>query len=177
MADNYWILVDVLSLIYNITWLVFLIYKHYGKATTTAGHIFEIHVLLVNTVAILFFQLMMYDALPKGNLTEALNTIASLTFLIAIAGSQIETAIFLKTYNVNTLMPDTAGWIILAMDVFCIEIGLFSQLVFPFSKENKKTMDYYCDLVLKTNPFIFPCSVMVLVIVVTVNGFAMFRSI
>ena len=49
MAVNYWFLVDILSLIYNIAWLVFLIYKHYGKATTKAGHIFELHVLLVNT--------------------------------------------------------------------------------------------------------------------------------
>ena len=147
MAVNYyWFLVDVLSLIYNIAWLVFLIYKHYGKVTTKAGHIFELHVLLVNTVAILFVQLLMCDALPKGHLTGFLDTTVSLTFLISIAGSQIETAIFLKTFNVNTMMPDTAAWIILVMNVFCYGIALISEFVFPSSIENKKTMDY-CDLI------------------------------
>ena len=46
MTAYEYLLVDLITFIYNIAWLVFLIHKHYGQVTTTAGHIFELNVLL-----------------------------------------------------------------------------------------------------------------------------------
>ena len=46
MSAYEYLLVDLITFIYNIVWLVFLIHKHYGQVTTTAGHIFELNVLL-----------------------------------------------------------------------------------------------------------------------------------
>ena len=75
MAANDWLLVDLFLLIYNLAWLVFLTYKHYGQVTTKAGHIFELHVQLISTVDILFWILQVeLEVLPFGTLTEILNT-------------------------------------------------------------------------------------------------------
>ena len=63
MAAYEWLLVDLLSLIYNLTWLVFLTRKHYGQVTTTAGHIFELNVLLtsiINTISFIIIVMMQY---------------------------------------------------------------------------------------------------------------------
>ena len=114
---------DLLSLIYNLSWLIFLIKKHYGQVTTRAGHIFELNVLLTNTINeflwIIFKDL---QALPSGTMSEMLFTTMSYNYWIAVAGSQIETAIFLKTLEVGTMMTNTAGKIILVL-TFC-SIGL-----------------------------------------------------
>ena len=40
MTAYEYLLADLITLIYNIAWLLFLIYRHYGQVTTTAGHIF-----------------------------------------------------------------------------------------------------------------------------------------
>ena len=52
---------------------MFLTYKHYGQVTTKAEHIFELHVLLISTVDILFWILLV-ELEVLGTLTEILNT-------------------------------------------------------------------------------------------------------
>ena len=116
MAAYEWLLVDLLIFIYNLTWLVFLTRKHYGEVTTTAGHIFELNVLLTSTIYI--FSLIIFvdlEVLPFGIMTQIIDTANQYSFFMAIAGSQIETAVFLKTLNVNTMMTNTARKIILVM--------------------------------------------------------------
>ena len=138
MAANDWLLVDRFLLIYNLAWLVFLTYKHYGQVTTKAGHIFELHVLLISTVDILFWILLVeLEVLPLGTLTEILYITIAYSLIIAVAGSQIETAMFLKTLNTNTMMTNTAGEIILAMDIFNLGTAVITTLAQPSTKQSK----------------------------------------
>ena len=93
MAAYEYLLVDLITFIYNIAWLVFLVHKHYGQVTTTAGHIFELNVLL-NINVIMFFLIIFVDleVSPWAILSEILDTTTQYSFYAAIAGSQIETA-------------------------------------------------------------------------------------
>ena len=174
MAANDWLLVDLFLLIYNFTWLVFLTYKHYGQVTTKAGHIFELHVQLVITVDILFWMLLIdLEVFPLGIFTEILYSNITYSLIIAVVCSQIETAMFLRTLNTNTMMTNTAGKIILAMDIFSLGLALITTLVQPSSIPSKLE----CHLL---TPKAFykltiPCTV-VLVILLGVIGFALFRS-
>ena len=111
MTAYEWLLVDSLNLIYNFIWLVFLARRHYGQVTTTAGHIFELNVLLNvsinNFLLILIWDL---DLLPwGGTISDILDTAGLYSFFAAMAGSLIETVVFLKTLNVNTMMTNTAS--------------------------------------------------------------------
>ena len=67
---------------------------------------------------------------------------------MAIAGSQIETAIFLKTLNVNTMMTNTAGKIILAMSIFTVAMGVILTLLVPDRTmcENKTELCEFLDM-------------------------------
>ncbi len=74
MAPYELLLVDLFNLIYNLTWLVFLIRRHYGKVTTTAGHIFELNVLLNATISNFNLILLMdLEVLPAGIMAEILD--------------------------------------------------------------------------------------------------------
>ena len=106
MAESENLLFDLLILVYSLAWLMFLTHEHWGQVTTTAGHIFELNVLFNNTLYILVLILILdLDFLPKGTMYNFLDTTIHTSmiysFLVAMAGSQIETAIFLKTLNVN----------------------------------------------------------------------------
>ena len=114
MARYVYSLVDILFFIYNGTWLVYLTQKHYGQVTTTAGHIFELNVLVTLTLESIYFILVVdLEVLPMGIMSDLFDKIFFFSFIGAIAGSQIETAIFLKTLNLNTMLTSTAGKIIL----------------------------------------------------------------
>ena len=153
MAANDWLLVDRFLLIYNLAWLVFLTYKHYGQVTTKAGHIFELHVLLISTVDILFWILLVeLEVLPLGTLTEILYITIAYSLIIAVAGSQIETAMFLKTLNTNTMMTTLAQ---------------------PSTKQSK--LECYLLTPKAFYQFTIPCMV-VLVIVLGVIGYALFSA-
>ena len=52
---------DLSVLFFNLAWLVFLTQKHFGKVTTTAGHIFELNVLFNNTMNI-FLWILLVDS-------------------------------------------------------------------------------------------------------------------
>ena len=178
MASYEWFLVDLINLIYNLTWLVFLTYKHYGQVTTTAGHIFELNVLLNVTITNFFLILIVdLELLPKGTISEIFDTASTYSFSVAIAGSQIETAIFLKTLDTNTMMTNTAGKIILAMDIFSLiagtGTGVISTLAQPSSIQNK--LECHLNTPKAFYQFTIPCTV-VLVILLGVIGFAVFRS-
>ena len=85
MAQYEWLLVDLFNLIYNLTWLVFLTHQHYGQVTTTAGHIFELNVLM--NVTFWTFWIVLVDIFPSGIMSEILDTANMYTFLAAIVCS------------------------------------------------------------------------------------------
>ena len=169
-------------LFYNLAWLVFLTYKHYGQVTTTAGHIFELNVLLNNSLSILCLILSNdLDFLPKGTIYDFLDTAYYTSmfygFLVAMAGAQIETAIFLKTLSVNTMMTNTAGKIILAMSMFSYGMGIINTLALRPRRLDFQRKQETCDFILSTFIYrIAPLSVVVIVIVLLVIVFALFRS-
>ena len=94
MVDVGKLIADLLVLFYNLAWLVFLTVKHYGQVTTTAGHIFELNLLLSNTINI-FLCIIIEDSGLKDTwctLSDTINTISSYNMLVAIASSRMETA-------------------------------------------------------------------------------------
>ena len=163
----------IFFLIYNLTWLVFLTKRHYGQVTTTAGHIFELNVLLNYTIFNFFmFLLVDLEVLPWSTMSEMGYTMMYYSYLSALAGSQIETAIFLKTLSVNTVMTNTAGKIILALTTFSFVPAVINTLVFPSWKEDQKKKEI-CEFL---NPTSTVPTTVVLVIVLAVIGFSVFRS-
>ena len=75
MTAYEWLLVDSFNLIYNLIWLVFLASRHYGQVTTTAGHIFELNVLLnVSISNFLLILIVDLELLPYGIISEILDT-------------------------------------------------------------------------------------------------------
>ena len=92
--------------------------------------------------------------LAQGTLTEILNTTIaySLMIAVAVAASQIETAMFLKTLNTNTMMTTLAQ---------------------PSTKQSK--LECYLLTPKAFYQFTIPC-MLVLVIVLGVIGYALFRS-
>ena len=175
MANFEWFLVDFFNLVYHLSWLAFLIRKHYGQVTTTAVHIFELNLQLNVTINYFLFIITVdLDVLPWGTMTEILHVTMFYSYLLAMAGSQIQTAIFLKTLNVNTMMTNTAGKIILFLFILSVVTGISVTLV---QRENQYEIEY-CEF-LKPNvfyQFTVPSTV-VLVIVLVVLVFAVFRSI
>ena len=175
MANFEWFLVDFFNLVYHLSWLAFLIRKHYGQVTTTAVHIFELNLQLNVTINYFLFIITVdLDVLPWGTMTEILHVTMFYSYLLAMAGSQIQTAIFLKTLNVNTMMTNTAGKIILFLFILSVVTGISVTLV---QRENQYEIEY-CEF-LKPNvfyQFTVPSAV-VLVIVLVVLVFAVFRSI
>ena len=163
----------IFFLIYNLIWLVFLTKRHYGQVTTTAGHIFELNVLLNYTIFNFFmFLLVDLEVLPWSTMSEMGYTMMYYSYLSALAGSQIETAIFLKTLSVNTMMTNTAGKIILALTTFSFVPAVINTLVFPSWKEDQKKKEI-CEFL---NPTSTVPTTVVLVIVLAVIGFSVFRS-
>ena len=178
MAVDVFTLVGSFNLIYNLSWLVFLTDKHYGQVTTTSGHIFELNVLLnytLNTLSLLVTVNL--ELLPWGTLSEIINATTYYGYLVAMAGSQIETAIFLKKLDVNTMMTNTAGKIILVLDIISLGMGIIITLVVPLWRENQKKTQV-CEFISPDAFYRFsiPLTV-VIVIVLVVTGFAVFRSI
>ena len=122
MAAYEWLLVDLVTLVYNLLWLVFLTHQHYGQVTTTAGHVFELNVLLNVIIGnILWIFLVDLDVFSLGVILG----IYDIGLLVAIAGSQIETMVFLRTLRVNTLMTNTAAKVIMAMIMFSYGLTVF----------------------------------------------------
>ena len=177
MAAYEYLLVDLITLIYNLAWLVFLTHKHYGQVTTTAGHIFELNVLLNININI-FFSIIIVDleVFPWGIISEIPDINVQYSHLVAVAGSQLETAIFLKTLNVNTMMTNTAGKIILAMYMFCYILGVIITLVYPSTRVKLKSEILFCEYLNTRDFYCFMIPVTVLVaIVLSVIGFSVFR--
>ena len=172
------VLASLIDFVYNLAWLVFLTLKHYGQVTTTAGHIFELNLLFQNTINIFLWTLLVDLGALDDHCTirDMLDGIFLLQSWVALAGSQIETAIFLKTLDVNTMMTDTAGKIILAMTIFTVAMGVILTLVLPDRTlcENKKEICAYLE---PTNFYrtTIP-STIVLAIIFLVLGFSVFRS-
>ena len=172
------VIVDLLYLIYTLLWLSFLIRRHFGQASTRAGHIFELNVLLNLTVTQLLILLIDLDAIPWDTLSEILHTTMVNSYLVALAASQIETAMFLKTLNVNTIMIITAVKICLVLPLFCLGMGVICTLVLPPLKLNQnENSEEICEFL--TPKFFFRTTIsstVVLAIVLSVIGFAVFRS-
>lgn len=174
LADVVLLFVEV---IYNLSWLVFLTKKHYGQVTTKAGHIFELNV-LVNYIlySLLMILLVDLEVLPWGTMSEILQTMLFFNYLLAVAGSQIEAVIFLKTLDVNTMMTNTAGKIIAAMTFCSLGLAITITLAKPSWNVNERKTEY-CEFVTPkafyrtTLPSTVP-----LVIVLAVIGFAVYRS-
>ena len=171
---------DLFVLFYNLGCLGFLTQKHFGQVTTTAGHIFELNVLFNNTMNIFLWILLVDSGLQDYwcTLSRTVLTISSLSSLVAIAGAQIETAIFLKTLDVNTMMPNTAAKIIMVMTIFAVGMGVLTSLMaLPSARTVCQTeTETFCKTFVKNeNQMTIPAS-LVFVIVFTVMGFTIFRS-
>ena len=178
MAANELLLVDLFNLIYNLTWLVFLTHKHYGRMTTRAGHIFELNVLLNATIInLLWILLVDLELLPSSIMSEILNTANLYTFMAAIACSQIETIVFLKTLNVNTMMTNTAAKIILATTIFSFGLAVITRLTLSTITVRQSEM-LFCDYLTPIEFYLMtiPLTV-VLAIVLLALGFGVFRGI
>ena len=80
MVEVVWLLFDLLNFFYQLSWLGFLTQKHYGQVTTTAGHIFELNVLLQNTISVFFWILIDLGALDGYKYLK--NTLMSLLILL-----------------------------------------------------------------------------------------------
>ena len=178
MVEYEWLLLDLLNLIYNLTWLVVLTREHYGQVTTTAGHIFELNVLLTSTFNIIFIIIFLdLKILPLGIMAQILDTASHYNILMAMAGSLIETAVFLKTLNVNTMMTNTAGKIILVMIISSYGLAVIMTLALP-SKIVQFSEIYSCTYLTPKSFFrvIIPETVG-LVLVLSVMGFGVFRGL
>ena len=178
MAQYEWLLVDLFNLIYNLTWLVILTRQHYGKVTTTAGHIFELNVLLNVTISNFFMTLFVdLEVLPSSIMPEILGTANLYTFLTAMAGSQIETVVFLKTLNVNTMMTNTAGKIILTMTIVSLGLAVINTLALP-SMIVQQSEILLCDYLTPMDFYrvTIPLTV-VLAMVLLVTCFSVFRAL
>ena len=82
MTAYEYFLVDLITFIYNIAWLVFLIHKHYGQVTTTAGHIFELNVLLnVNVNVFLLIIIVDLEVSPWAIMSEILEQVCNSVFM------------------------------------------------------------------------------------------------
>ena len=181
MAAYEWFIVDLITLIYNLSWLVFLTHQHYGQVTTTAGHVFELNVLLNVIIGnILWIFLVDLDVFSLGVILG----IYDIGLLVAIAGSQIETMVFLRTLRVNTMMTNTAAKVIMAMIMFSYGLTVFintsalSPTMVPQSDilacayfSAAMAMDFKRKFILI---FLYTFT---LVIVLSVMGFAVFRGI
>ena len=178
MAANELLLVDLFNLIYNLTWLVFLTHKHYGRVTTRAGHIFELNVLL-NATIINFLWILLVDLelLPSSIMSEILDTANLYTFMAAIACSQIETIVFLKTWNVNTMTTNTAGKIILATTIFSFGLAVITRLTLSTITVRQSEM-LFCDYLTPMEFYrtTIPLTA-VLAIVLLALGFGVFRGL
>ena len=176
MAVNEW---NLLSLFYNLIWLVFLTHKHYGQVSTRAGHIFELNVLLNNTIYVMLWIFIVdLEVIPWCTIaSEILDKAILYSFLIAVANSQIETALFLKTLNVNTMMTNTAGKIIFAMSIFCLGMGVIVTLALPCIKGCQPCQTVYCDYLTPKGFYHMTIpGILVLLVVLTVMVFALFRA-
>ena len=181
MAAYEWLLVDLITLIYNLSWLAFLTHQHYGQVTTTAGHVFELNVLLNVIIGnILWIFFVDLDVFSLGVILG----IYEIGHLVALAGSQIETMVFLKTLRVNTMMTNTAAKIIVAMTMFS-----YGLIVFVNTSALPPTMVPQSDIMACAyftvattmdfkRKFIFTfIYTFTLVIVLSVIGFAVFRGL
>ena len=180
MAANEYLLVDILFFIYNATWLIYLTKKHYGKVTTTAGHIFELNVLVNVTLDSIYFILVVdLEILPMSILSDIFDRISLYSLLVAIAGSQIETAIFLKTLNVNTMMTNTAGKIIVALTISSCVLGLINTLLLPTPrmKQSENFDIEFCNYLPPTDLFMVIPVTLLLMLVLSVMGFGVFRGL
>ena len=173
MTAYEWLLVDSLNFIYNFIWLVFLANRHFGQVTTTAGHIFELNVLLnVSISNFLLILIVDLELMPKGTISEILDTASIYSFLVAISGSLIETVVFLKTLNVNTMMTNTAGKIVSAMTIFCYVLAVINTLVLP---STKKSEILFCEFLSPKGLFIVTLpGTLVFVMVLSVICYAVF---
>ena len=172
------LIADLLALFYNFGCLGFLTKRHYGQVTTTAGHIFELNVLFNNTMKIFLWILLVDSGLQDNwcTLSDLVLTISSYSSLVAIAGAQIETAIFLKTLNVNTMMTNTAAKIVLGMLIFASGMGVLSTMMVLPSPIKVCQTETFCKIFMKYGyQMTIPAS-LVLVIVFMVMGFTIFRS-
>ena len=118
---------------------------------------------------------------PRGRFqdywcTNTVLTISSYSSLLAIAGAQIETAMFLKTLNVNTMMTNTAAKIILVMLIIAIGMGIITTAMVLSSSKNVCQTETYCEIytIFAYHATIPPT--LVFLIVFAVMGFTVFRT-
>ena len=107
---------------------------------------------------------------------ETLLSATSINFFVSVAGTQVETAIFLRTKSVDTMTTNTAGYICLGMAIFSLVAGSVLTLVFPEARECRKVTkacEYYAPWDLYR--IIIPASVSLL-IVLAVMGLTIYSS-
>ena len=173
---------EAILFLYLGSWLMFLTKKHYRGLTTRAGHIFELFVLLNNTIDSFFLVFLESGIVADTDVTEfcaVLETLLSATsinFFVSVAGTQVETAIFLRTRSVDTMTTNTAGYICLGMAIFSLVAGSVITLVFPEARVCRKVTtacEYYAPWDLYRT--IIPASVSLL-IVLAVMGLTIYSS-
>ena len=173
---------DICVFLYLGSWLAYLTKKHYREVTTRAGHIFELHVLLNQTIDIFFWFFLDSGALADADvaelctLNETLITAFTINIYVGVAGSQIETAIFLRTKSLHVISTNTAGFICLGMSVFSLVMASLLTLLTPGARQCRRITSS-CDYFVPWDFYrtILPASVS-LTIVVIVLGITLYSS-
>ena len=119
------------------------LYSSHNKA----GHIFELNVLVnYSLYSLLMILLVDLEVLPWGPISEILQTTLFFSYLLAVTGSQIETVIFLKTLDVNTMVTNTAGHIIAALTFCSLSLAVTTTLAKPSWNVNERKTEY-CEFI------------------------------
>ena len=144
--DQVWFMMTIFSSTYFTIWLVYLAWKFMQDATP--GHIFEINVLLSLIMTIILSGVRDLNIFEDCTVLRFLESSSAYNYYMSIMGSHIETAIFLKTYTVNTMLTNTAGWICLGMWLGSLPIGAIPSLAMPESlicPPSRSAATSFCD--------------------------------
>ena len=140
---------------------------------------FELNVLLNAIIGnFLWIVLTEFEVLRLGFTSDLIE----FCLLVATAGSQIETIVFLKTLTVNTMMTNTAGKIILAMTMFSFGLAVFNTLAWPSTMVHKSEImscDYLKPMAMdfKRKFILTLIYTFTILIVFTVLSFGVFRGL
>ena len=176
--NEIWFGMTIFSSTYFTVWLIFLTSKYMQDAT--AGHIFEINVLLslVTTILVNFARDLAF--FEDCTFIRFLESSTGYNYYMSTIGSHIETAIFLKTYSVNTMYTNTAGWICLGMWLGSLPLAAIISFALPESRNcppSRTAATSFCDYFGTTNFYrkAIP-SFMAISILLSVMAFMIYRS-
>ena len=190
--------------VYLICWFYYLLNKHYGSAR--AAHIFEFNILLdlLIFIGILLFEcgtvLLFPDSGYLCGVTQASEHVATICYYSSIAGSHVETLLFLKegkhferigsifqlfkvflkmflqNLSADTMTTNTAAWICIGLKVIAVMAGLSLVWAFPESRLCSSSL-FFCEYFHPTMFYFYSLPfILIFIIVLGVVGFTMYRA-